>query len=525
MASTKLLPGLPLAILPLGFLSLSSSLLQAASPNVLFIAIDDLRPELGCYGSAHVRSPHLDQFARTGMIFERAYCQLAVCTPSRANVFTGKRPDTLRVWHLREDFRQNTPEIVTLPQFLRARGYLTQTLGKTIAINDPSSWTEPTWKDPASGKFAGAAEKYADPRTRAEVQTEYDAAVAAGLTGIAFERAARGPAWEKADVPDDAYQDGRLAEVALAALRDLHSRKRPFFLTVGFQKPHLPFNAPARYWDLYDPATLPPLTNDYHPLKAPWFALGRSAEFHGYDGTGVAHVPADEAARLRHGYYACISYVDTQVGRLLDELDRLGLAENTLVVIWGDHGFKLGEHDQWGKSTNVELDTRVPLLVRLPGQKAAGRTRAFVEFVDLFATVAEATGFAPPDDLEGVSMLPLFKHPDLPWKSAAFSQYPRNTDGDELELRAWNLMGRSIRTERYRFTRWDSMKTPGRVEGLELYDHEIDPGENRNLASEPGNQGLVSELSRRLDLGWKAALPPPASRNGSAPLRTPTSRR
>lgn len=499
--------------------------IKASPPNVLFISIDDLRPELGAYGAEHVKSPHLDRFARTGMLFERAYCQLAICTPSRANVFTGKRPDTLRVWHLRDDFRKKTPEIVTLPQFLRSRGYLTQTIGKTIAINDPSSWTEPERGDRAAGRFNQAALKYADPRTRAEVQAEYEAAVAAGLTGIAFERAARGPAWEKADVPDDAYQDGRLAEDALAALRDLNSRKKPFFLTVGFQKPHLPFNAPARYWDLYDPATLPPLTNDYHPLKAPWFALGYSAEFHGYDGTGVAHVPADEAARLRHGYYACISYVDAQVGRVLDELDRLRLAENTLVVIWADHGYKLGEHDQWGKCTNVELDTRVPLMVRLPGQKTAVRTRAFVEFVDLFATVAEAAGFAPPDDLEGISLLPLFTNPDLPWKSAAFSQYPRSTKGDEMDLRAWNLMGRSIRTDRYRFTRWDSMAEPGRVEGLELYDHEVDPGENRNIASEPGSQALVAELSRQIDLGWKAALPPPASRTGSAPLRTATSRR
>ena len=263
------------------------------------------------------------------MVFERAYCQLAVCTPSRACVYTGKRPDTLRVWHLREGILKNTQGIVTLPQFLRAQGYLTQTLGKTIAIDDPASWTEPDWKDPAAGKFADVANKYADPVMRAQVQAEYDAAVAGGLTGIQFERAARGPAWEKADVPDDAYVDGRLAGGGVAALRDLHRRQRPFFLAVGFHKPHLPFNAPTKYWDLYNPAGLPPLANDYHPLKAPWFALGSSAEFHGYDGTGIGHVPGDEASRLRHAYYACISYVDAQVGKLLDELAHLGLSENT----------------------------------------------------------------------------------------------------------------------------------------------------------------------------------------------------
>jgi arylsulfatase A-like enzyme len=495
------------SLLPLPLLLLSPVLAPAAPPNVLFISIDDLRPELGCYGASHIQSPNLDRLARTGMVFERAYCQLAICTPSRANVFTGKRPDTLRVWHLREDFRANTPEIVTLPQFLRARGYLTQRMGKVLAPYDPVSWSEPSWRDPARGEFSDSASKYADPRTRGEVQAEYDAAVAAGLTGITFERAARGPAWERADVPDDAYADGRLAEGALTALRTLHSRKQPFFLAVGFFKPHLPFAAPASDWDLYDPASLPPLANDYHPLKAPWFALGRSAEFRGYDGTGVGRLPADEAAHLRHAYYACVSYVDAQVGRLLDELDRLDLSRNTLVVVWGDHGYKLGEHGHWGKSTNVELDTHVPLLVRLPGREAGRRTSALVEFVDLFPTVVEATGHTPPGDLEGISLLPLFANPDLPWKSAAFSQYPRHTEGDETELRAWNLMGRSIRTERFRLTRWDSMKTSGRVEGVELYDHEVDPGENRNLAYEPGFEAIVEDLSRRLDLGWKAALP------------------
>lgn len=498
----RVAPGCVLLLAPL--------LLPAAPPNVLFISIDDLRPELGAYGATHIKSPQLDRLARSGTLFERAYCHLAICTPSRANVFTGKRPDTLRVWHLREDFRRNTPGIVTLPQFLRERGYLTQAMGKTIAINDPASWTEPEWRDRRGGGISAPAEKYADPDLRAAVQAEYDAAVAAGLTGITFERAARGPAWEKADVPDEAYSDGRLATAAIGALRELHGRKQPFFLTVGFQKPHLPFAAPARYWDLYDPATLPPLRNDYHPLKAPWFALGSSAEFHGYDGTGIGHVPAAEAARLRHAYYACISFVDAQVGRLLDELDRLGIANDTVVVVWSDHGYKLGEHDQWGKCTNVELDTRAPLIVRVPGKPGGTRTKALVEFVDIFATVAEAAGFVPPSDLEGISLLPLLDQPDRPWKTAAFSQYPRNTRGDEMELRAWNLMGRSIRTDRYRFTRWDSMTEPRRVEGVELYDHLEDPAENRNLAYEAGMEQLVAELSRRLDLGWRAALPPPA---------------
>ncbi len=486
---------------------LLSAIVQAAGPrNVLFISIDDLRVELGCYGASHIVSPNLDRLAKTSMVFERAYCHLAICTPSRANVFTGKRPDTLRVWHLREDFRRNTPHIVTLPHFLQGHGYLTQSMGKVLSPDDPISWTEPDWEDPVQGKFAAVAAKYANARTRAEVQSEYDAAVTAGLKGIEFERAARGPAWERADVSDDAYVDGRLANAAVKALRALHKRKKPFFLAVGFSKPHLPFNAPARYWDLYDPSSLPPLINDYHPLGAPSFALGRSAEFRGYDNTGSGRVSSGESARLRHAYYACISYIDTQFGRVLDELDRLGLSGETMVIVWGDHGYKLGEHGQWGKSTNVELDTRVPLIVRIPG-RAPGRTRALVEYADLFPTVVDAAGFTPPADLEGISVLPLFENPAMPWKTAAFSQYPRNTEGDETALRAWNLMGRSIRTDRYRLTRWDSMKSEGKVEGIELYDYEVDPGGNWNLANDPRFEAIVNDLSRRLDLGWKAALP------------------
>ena len=506
-------------VLPLLATLFSTIPILTASPrNVLFISIDDLRPELGCYGATHIRSPYIDRFARTGVLFERAYCQLAVCTPSRANVFTGKRPDTLQVWHLRDDFRKNIPDIVTLPQFLQTRNYVTQTMGKVLYPTDPGSWIVSTTAgaDP-DDLVSDAARKYADPRTRQEVQAEYDQAVADGLTGIKFERAARGPAFERIDVPDTAYSDGRLTETAIQALNTLSEGDRPFFLAVGFMKPHLPFNAPAKYWDLYDPATLPPLINAYHPLKAPWFALGRSAEFRGYDGTGLGHLPTSEAAHLRHGYYACVSYVDAQVGRVLEELDRLNLSGNTIVVIWGDHGFKLGEHEQWGKSTNVELDTRVPLIIRIPGETSGGRTSGIVEFVDLYPTVVEALGFTPPADMEGISLLPLMADPARPWKSAAFSQYPRHTEGDEFELREWNLMGRSIRTERFRLTRWESMLEPGRTEGLELYDHETDPGENQNIAYEAGSQGLVDELSEKLDLGWTAALPPPEGRAGLRP--------
>lgn len=482
--------------------------LFGSRPNVLFISIDDLRVDLGCYGDKHIISPHFDKLAESGMVFEQAFCQESVCTPSRASVYTGKRPETLGVIHLRDNFRDQHPKILTLPQYLQQFGYRTESLGKTIAPGDPVSWTEPGYQDPNPHNLCGVARKYADPDIIQSVQAEYDAAVAAGLTGIKFERAARGPAMEIADVPDDAYLDGRLAEAAIESLRRFKELGEPFFLALGFTKPHLPFTAPNKYWDLYENVKLPPLTNDFHPSKAPWYALGRSAEFHGYDDTPSGTVPMTLAMQYRRAYYACISYVDAQLGKVLDELERLDLRDSTSVIVWSDHGFKLGEHDAWGKSTNVDLDMRVPLIIRIPGDQGnVGRTDALVELVDLYPTVLDILELEAPHDMEGISLLPLFKNPNQAWKTAAFHQYPRSVGEDELERHAWDLMGYTIRTDRYRLTRWDSVYVKGQVEGLELYDHSVDPEENYNMARESRYSPVVSELSHRLDLGWSAALP------------------
>ncbi|MCZ6671893.1 MAG: sulfatase [Verrucomicrobia bacterium] len=481
---------------------------SAEPKNVLFISIDDLRVDLGCYGAEHIISPNFDKLAESGMLFENAFCQQAVCTPSRAVVFTGKRPDSVGVIHLRDHFRTKHPDILTLPQLLQKHGYRTQSLGKVLGTGDSVSWTEPGMNNPNPRNLCTSARKYADPDMVNEVQAEYDAALEAGLTGIKFERAARGPVMEIADVEDEGYYDGRLAIAAIAALRRLKDLGDPFFLGVGFTKPHLPFNAPKKYWDLYDGIDLPHLTNDFHPSKAPWFVLGRSAEFHGYDGSPSGTVPMEIAMNYRRAYYACISYVDALLGKLLDELDTLGLSESTSVILWSDHGFKLGEHDSWGKSSNVELDIRVPLMIRVPGEKGGvGRSSALVELVDLYATVTDILEIDPPHQMEGISLLPLLKNPNQPWKTAAFSQYPRSVGEDELERVAWDLMGYTIRTERYRLTRWDSVIVPGRVEGIELYDHLTDSEENYNVAREAKYADVVEELSNRLDQGWQGALP------------------
>ena len=311
----------------------------------------------------------------------------------------------------------------------------------------------------------------------------------------------RGLPWESPEVADNALSDGMIADNALKLMREL--KDEPFFLAVGFVNPHLPFVAPKKYWDLYDPKAIELADNPYAPKEAPKFAMTSWGELRKYHDIPARGPLSDAQARtMIHGYYAAISYVDAQVGRLLDELERLGLAENTIIVFWGDHGWKLGEHGGWCKHTNFELDARVPLIFRMPNQKAAGKTsNALVEFVDIYPTLCDLAKLPLPDGLEGLSAAPLLDQPNLPWKRAAFSQYPRGDSGKKL-------MGYSMRTDRYRFTRWENRKNPEDVVAIELYDHAKDPDENVNIANDPANADLVRELTQQYLEGWKGALPP-----------------
>jgi iduronate 2-sulfatase len=279
-------------------------------------------------------------------------------------------------------------------------------------------------------------------------------------------------------------------------LRKFKTGSQPFFLAVGFHKPHLPFNSPKAYWDLYDPAKIPLATNAFLPQGAPGYALVERAELWSYSGVpNVSHLPEAYARQMKHGYYAAVSYMDAQLGRVLDEIDTLGLRDTTIVILWGDHGWKLGEHDRWAKHSNVEDDTRAPLLISAPGMKGAGRTtEALVEFVDMYPTLADLAGLSKPVNLEGVSFKPLLDDPMIPWKSAAFSQYPRTVNGRKL-------MGYSMRTDRHRFTRWVDRENHSKLDAVELYDHQTDPGENINIANEP--ETLISSPPSPSD-GWTA---------------------
>lgn len=449
-------------------------------PNIIFIAVDDLRPQLGCYGDKIVQSPNIDNLAKSGVLFNRAYCQQAVCSPSRISLMTGLRPNSTKIWDLKTHFRSTIPTIITLPQHFKNNGYHTQSIGKIYH----------------DGTKAQDALSWSVPELLADTKKDGKYILPANLNSKASKEAAT----EMADVPDNAYIDGQVAEQALEVLGKI--KDKPFFLAIGFRRPHLPFSAPKKYWDMYQREKIPLPANETSPINAPSYALHNNTELRGYSDIGPETISEEKKRELLHGYYASISYTDAQIGKVLAELERLGLANNTIVVLWTDHGFHLGEKGLWAKSTNYELDTRVPLIIAAPGKKKGVKSDALVELVDLYPTLAELSGLPIPENLEGTSMAPLLTNPNLPWKNAAFSQFPRPWIYKEDP----SLMGYAIRTNTHRYIEWHDFKT-GEVKGKELYNHQTDPGELTNIVNAPANNALVNELKQRLAAGWQKAVP------------------
>ncbi len=458
-------------------------------PNVLFIAVDDLRPTLGCYGDTLAKTPNIDRLAAAGTTFLRAYCQQAVCSPSRVSLMTGQRPDTTRIYDLRTHFRTTIPNALTVSQYFKQNGYHAQSMGKIFhpGLDDKPSWNVPSFMPQTAtyGAEGVAIEK-----------RHLEAALAEGKRPG---QAARGPAWEgTADVLDNHFRDGAVADHAVKTLRELkQTPAKPFFLAVGFAKPHLPFVAPKKYWDLYQHSDfkLPP---NYRtpPADVPPVAMTGWGELRAYDGIPKEGPVTDEQAlNLIHGYYASTSYMDAQLGRVLDELDRLKLRDNTVIVLWSDHGYQLGDHSMWNKHTNFEIATRVPLIFSVPGRKAGVKVRQLAELVDVYPTLCDAAGLPIPAGLAGQSLLPVLNNPQAPTKPAAWSQYPRGR-GD-------STMGYSMRTDRYRYTEWIERATDKTV-ATELYDHQTDPNENANIAARPENKALIAQLSRELQSGRAA---------------------
>ena len=457
-----------------GAVFLSQHTSSVAQPNVLFIAVDDLRVELGCYGNTPAKTPHIDQLARRSVLFERAYCQQAVCNPSRASLLTGRRPDTLRIWDLPTHFRQRHPEIVTLPQHFKQHGYFTQNIGKIF-----HNWRQDIHGDPTSWSVPAVMHYATHGSDKPEITGQLPSSTATTIR------------CECRDVPDSAYFDGRIADLATEALHNLRDRR--FFLAVGFWKPHLPFNAPKRYWDLYQREQLSLPASPSPPVAVPPVALHNGRELLGSQGR---HLSDDEVLELRHGYYAAISYLDTQVGRVISELDRLGLSDNTIIVFWSDHGFHLGEHGLWCKTSNFELDARVPLIVATPTMtplERGKRTRALVELLDLYPTLTDLCGLPAPDGLEGVSLRPILQDPSRTGKQGAFTQHPRPAyyQGEP------EVMGCSVRTQRFRYTEWRAFRS-GEVVARELYDHQNDPGETRNIVDAPPDLAGLEQAARLL---------------------------
>jgi len=441
-------------------------------PNVLFIIADDLRVELGCYGSEHVISPRIDKLAAQGTLFENAYCQQPVCNPSRASVLTGMRPDKLRVWDLHTHFRENNPDLITLPQLFKEHGYHTQGIGKIF-----HNWRQDEWKgDSASWSVPEVMHygKHQDDTPR--VSGNIPPNLASGINGI-----------ECRDVPDTAYYDGRIAKMAIETLRDMQEGKNSFFLAVGFWKPHTPFNAPKRYWDLYERDKIPIPTHLDPPQDVPAIAL-TDAWFNGRENPELLR-------EMHHGHLAAISYLDAQVGMLINELEVLGLRENTIIVFWSDHGLHIGEHGLTGKTTNFELDAAVPLIITTPKYTGGQRTDALVELLDLYPTLAELCGLQSPAGLDGISMVPLLNDPQSSIRNAALTQTPRpNYPKGEIP----HTMGYSIRTDRYRYTEWRDFNT-GVIKDRELYDHRVDPLETRNVSDRPDSTHLVTTLADKLE--------------------------
>jgi arylsulfatase A-like enzyme len=442
-----------------------------------------------------IQSPHIDRLAEEGLVFERAYCQQAVCAPSRASVLSGCRPDTTTIYDLQTSLRTAMPDVLTLPEHFKRHGYETVSIGKVYhhAKDDRQGWST----EPFQSKGDWQGRGYLTDEAIARI-AERDAALAA--TGSS--RRGLGPAFEAADVADEDYHDGKDAQAAIAELERLAQLDKPFFLALGFHKPHLPFNAPKRYWDLYDADAVPLALNPFAPEGVTAFSLTDFGELRGYFGIPKeGRVPDALARQLVHGYAACVSYMDAQLGRVLAKLDHLGLREDTVVILWGDHGWKLGEHDSWCKHTNFEIDARAPLLISAPGKPGGQRTSALVEFVDMYPSLCELCDLPIPDHCEGTSFVPLLSDPEHPWKTAAFSQYPRR-GGD----RDGGVMGYTMRTARYRYTEWQQVDT-GEVLARELYDHERDPQENVNVAAKPDQAKVVEMLAKKLAAGWREALP------------------
>jgi len=509
---------------------------QATKPNILFIAVDDLKPLLGCYGNTLVKSPNIDRLAKMATVFDRNYCQQAICGPTRASIMTGTRPDATKIWNLTTQMRDANPNTLTLPQYLITQGYTTSGIGKiyhpssAIGGVDPVSWSIPYLKSKESdfpAEFGIPANgQYQLPETKDRMTPEIIAERKKQSKDLAANdenpKSIKGPSTECMDLPDNAYQDGVNALLAKDQIIKLSKDNKPFFMAVGFSKPHLPFVAPKKYWDLYKREEMPIAPFQEHSKNGPLIAYHQSGELRNYlDIPEFATLPADslriglqveKQRELIHGYHAAISYMDAQVGILLNTLESLGTLDNTIVVLWGDHGWHLGDHDLWHKHTNFEQATRAPLIIAGPGIKA-GKTSSLTEFVDVFPTICDLAGVSIPKNLDGKSLKPLMVKNKASVKDFSISQYPRKLKKLQLAKTAYtnaNMMGYSLRTDQYRYTIWMNNFTSkdtfneSQVYASEMYDYVKDPLEKVNVVNDKNYTSISASLKSKMIAFFKS---------------------
>lgn len=441
---------------------------ETHKPNVLFIAVDDLRPELSCYGKTQVVSPNIDRLASSGLIFNRSYCNVPVCGASRASLLSGVRPNRYRFEdaHISQD--KDLPGVVSLPMHFKNNGYFTVSLGKVYHKNQDGvgSWSIPQWQP--QGDWKGWQEYVMPESQNQTLKSKW---------GI------NGPSFEAPNAPDHIYGDGMIANEAIRQLKEFKETGQSFFLAVGFRKPHLPFNAPKKYWDLYNFEDIQLPNNMYKPLGAPEESMHNYQELREYtDVPDEGPMEKDFMRKLIHGYYASVSYVDAQVGKVLKELESSGLSENTIVILWGDHGWHLGEHNLWVKHCNYNNVLRTPLILHVPGQKPNIKTDALVEYVDIYPTLCDLAGLSKPFHLQGNSFAPLVEEPNQPWKEAVYCRWKS---------------GETIVTPSYTYTEWFDDHTGERTARM-LFDLTKDPEENLNISEKKENKSLVKELSKKL---------------------------
>lgn len=518
----------------------------AKRPNILFIAVDDLRPELGAYGSDIAITPNIDKLANQGLLFENAYCQQAICSPSRASLMTGARPETIGVFENYTYFRDGNPDIITLPQHFKNNGYETVYAGKIYhgRFTDTTlSWSRKPAVEKVKFKKPDYPGAYAT-KVNQEIYKKNQADIRAKYNSVSHYALGRGPAYEMADVEDHEYIDGYHTELAIATMKDmLDTNNKPFFLGLGFRLPHLDWNAPKKYWDLYDRKQIPMAEHVQAPKGGAAMGLHASFELrvrHGIPKSGP--IEGELARTLKHAYLASVSYVDAQIGKMIGALEEAGQRNNTIIILWSDHGWHLGDMGVWGKATNYEIATRVPMVIwtpDMPQEHRGKKTDALVELIDMYPTLTELAGLELPEHLEGQSFAPLLENPNQEWKKAVFSQFPnpalrewaanpltvemRDTYFgpliEEVEDRIinqqgekWNrdffendLMGYSMRTKRYRFVAWKDRTNPTAAPiDVELYDHQTDPAETTNIAK--AHPDIVADLTAQLQQGWQGSL-------------------